>query len=458
MPQGRLRTDPDEATGPADVFPRAAERSSPHEENSARTLLNRDFVLLWQGQFVSQIGKQAFQVAMMFWLMEATGSATLMGLITMLSSLPGLIVGPIGGTFADRHSRKAILLASNLMRGVSVLGLAGLLVWRPESPGLLVAAFFFVSIFGGVMYAFFMPALTAAIPNLVPRSRLATANSLHQFSSQGALSLGQAAGGVLFGLLGAPVLLIVNGLGYLYAALCTLLVKIPQSLPKKERKTGQVFTGYMADTREGMRYVWRNPGMRDFLLTVAALNFFFMPVFVLLPFYVDGFLGAQAGAYGFLLALFGLGGLAGYALAGWLDLKGRGRGPLMVGSLIGTSVLFGAVGLVRELPLALACFFGIGLFTGLVNVLSTTVFQLSSPGEMRGRVMGLVLALSRAASPIGMGLGGLMGDLMGRNIPLIYGLCGGAPLLLCLLVSLRKPFREFIAWDGTRPVVPEASA
>jgi MFS transporter, DHA3 family, macrolide efflux protein len=444
MPPGRLRPAATEGAEPAGS---SLAVEGPSAEEGARKLLNRDFVLLWQGQLVSQIGKQSFQVAMMFWLKEATGSATLMGLIMMLSSLPGLIVGPVGGTFADRHPRKAIILGSDLLRGLSVLALAGLLVWRPQATGFSVAAFFFVSIFGGVLYAFFMPAIAASVPNLVPRARVSTANSLHQLSAQGALSLGQALGGILFGLLGAPVLLLIDGLSYLYAALCTLLVRIPQSLPKQNREAGQVLAGYLADTREGLRYIWRRPGLRDFLLSVAALNFFFMPVFVLLPFYVDDFLGAQAGAYGSLMALFGIGGLAGHVLAGLLHVKGRSRGLLILGSLVGTSVLFGAVGFVRELTLALACFFGIGVFTGLVNVFSTTLFQLSSPGEMRGRVMGLVLALSRAASPVGMGLGGLLGDLTGRNIPLIYALCGGAPLLLCLFVSLRMSFRELLAWE-----------
>ena len=82
-------------------------------------LLNRNFFLLWQGQLVSQTGNQVAIVAMLFWIEQTTDSASLVGLIMMVSALPSVLLGPIGGTFADHYSRRAIIVYSDLFSGLA---------------------------------------------------------------------------------------------------------------------------------------------------------------------------------------------------------------------------------------------------------------------------------------------------------------------------------------------------
>jgi DHA3 family macrolide efflux protein-like MFS transporter len=411
-------------------------------------LWNRNFTLLWSGQFVSQIGNQCFLVVTMFWTKEMTGSATIMGILTMLSSLPGLIVGPFAGTLADRHSRRAIVIGSDLVRCVILLAFTALLLHPGASKELLVSVLFAVATLNGFVTTLFFPAIQSLIPDLVSRDRVGAANSLNQLSARSAMSVGQAAGGVLYRLLGAPMLCLIDSATFLFSAAAASIIKMPP-LPQRESKEGlrHIFASYLGDTRAGLRYVWDRPGMRSFLASTASLNFFFMPLFVLLPFYVQDVLRSNVDAYGFLMGAFAAGSLSGSALTGVLHVTGKRRWHVISSALFATSTLFGILGLVRTLIPALACFFAIGVLTALINVFAITQFQMATPREMRGRVLSLVLTTSRAVAPIGMGLGGILGDAMRDSIPLIYVLCGVAALLITLLTSMGAGIRSFLSAD-----------
>jgi len=105
-------------------------------------LLNKNFVLLWQGQFVSMLGNQAYAIAMMFWIKHETGSAALVGMIMMASAIPGVLLGPLGGTYSDRHSRKKIIVWCDILSGLAVLTLAFLLFTTPDETDFLIVVLF----------------------------------------------------------------------------------------------------------------------------------------------------------------------------------------------------------------------------------------------------------------------------------------------------------------------------
>jgi len=118
--------------------------------------------------------------------------------------------------------------------------------------------------------------------------------------------------------------------------------------------------------------------------------------------------------------------------------------------VVGTGASFALAGLVR-LPLgALGLFFLVGALTGLINIVVMTLFQVSTPAEMRGRVMSLVIALAGAATPLGMALGGVLGDATAKNVPLVYGGAGAAIGLLGLASAGLGPIRDFLARDEAR--------
>ncbi len=409
-------------------------------------LLNRNFFLLWQGQSISQLGSQAFIIAMLFWIKHATGSAALMGLLQMLSTLPAVFLAPIGGAVADRYSRRKIIIFSDLLRGSAVLSLAGLMFMAPDATQVTLVWLFVVSIFVTVISTFFGPAISATIPDLVPKDQVAAANSLGQLSMQLSLFIGQGLGGTLFRLLGAPLLFLVNGVSYLYASASQTFVVIPQVIPDKNSAWKEQFLEFKRDILEGFRYVWHRGGLRETVFVSAFLGFFTAPIIVLLPFYVEDVLQARVDWYGFILAISGLGALLGYLFVGVVKFSGKVRGRMMMTFIILQAVGYGVLGLVKSPTTAMVLGFLGGFTSGFVTVNITTVVQITTPGEIRGRVFGLLAAISGSLAPIAMGLAGVVADLVNQNIPLIYVSCGAIMTLLSVLVSLSREFRGFLAY------------
>jgi MFS family permease len=413
-------------------------------------LMNRNFVLLWQGQFVSQLGSQAFAIAMMFWLKHATGSASMMGMVMMASMLPMVVLAPIGGTVADRFSRRRIIIASDLISGVGVVSFAAAMFLRPDATAFLVTWLFVVALAGGVVRAFFTPAISAAIPSIVPPQRVASANSLNEGSSQVSMLIGQALGGLLFRLLGAPVLFLIDGITYLVSAVSEMFIEIPQALLEEGMRWREAGRKVFSDLRDGLAHIRSQRGMPDLMAGAAVFNFFAMPFFVLLPFFVEDELGATPDWFGYLLAGMGAGGILGYVLAGSLRVSGHLRSALMIACLVGMALGMGAFGLVQSATAALALMLGVGVFQGFFQVGAITLLQLSTPESLRGRVFGVLHTLVMGLSPISMGLAGVVADLVDHDVRLIFVVCGAVMLATAAAAVLDRRLRDYLAWESQR--------
>ncbi|HJX28263.1 MAG TPA: MFS transporter [Thermoanaerobaculia bacterium] len=408
-------------------------------------LWNRNFTLLWIGQTVSHFGNPAFNIGAMFWMMKATGSASLMGLLATVSMLPGVLLAPFGGAFADRHSRIRIAVISDLIAGLAVLAFA-LMVWlRPDDQSVVIPLLFAVSLILGLVRAFFGPAVQAALPDLVPAEKLAAANSMNQLAFQASIFSGQALGGVLYTFLGAPALFLIDALSYLFATGCT--AAIPRDTPPAAVSDEKIhpFRQLLNDTGEGVRYVWSNTGMRDFVLMASLINFLAAPAFILFPFFVDRYMKVGAQWYGFIVAGISVGSVLGFILAGSLPLKGAQRGRALLAAMVMYPIFASLLVFLRSpIPVVLAVGAS-GIAVGFINVFFITSLQRSTPAELRGRVMGFLGTLSAGLMPLGMALGGVAGDLTDKNVPLVIGVCAALALLVIIVLGFRRPCREFLA-------------
>jgi MFS transporter, DHA3 family, macrolide efflux protein len=429
----------------APVSSQPAPEPQPAAAGPPDRLWNRSFFLFWLGQTISQLGNPAFSIGAMLWMKDATGSASLMGLLMTASSLPALLLSPFGGTFADRHSRVGIMVWSDVAAGIAVLVFTTAIWLRPADTGLVIPLLFGVAVALGIIRAVFHPAVGALVPDLVSKEKLPAANSLTQLSVQASIFAGQAVGGILYKAFGPALLFCIDGVSYLIAAVCTLF--IPRDRPRQRAAPVEAhsFRHFLTETADGFRYVWAQKGLRDVLLTAALLNFLAAPGLVLFPFYVDLYLGAEASWYGYLMAGLSVGVVVGFVGAGALRLTGRARVQGVLGSFILYPFFFGSLVFWRSpLPALVAVFLG-GLTTGFVNVYLIALAQGSTPAELRGRVMAFLGLLTGGLMPLGMALGGFAGDLTNKNVPLVFGVCAVLAMLNVLLLASRRHAREYLA-------------
>jgi len=418
-------------------------------------LWNRSFTLLWQGQLISSMGKNAFALAALLWLKDATGSGTLSGLITGLAMLPMVVLGPVAGVFVDRVNRGRLIAWTDVAGGVLVSAAAAVFFLTPESRLLLLVAVFVVSLGTGLLDTFSQPSIGACIPDLVPQDKLEAANGLNLTGIHVAFLLAQGAAGILYRLLGAPLLVAVNAAAYLWAGFSELGIKTPDR-GRPLAPGGHPFRAFLAEMVEGVRYVWQHRGLRTLLAVYTVLNFFVTPLLALIAFFVQDFLGLGPEWTGYLYACYGGGGLAGFAVAGAVPVRGRSRGALVGTATIAQSATVVLMLLLPGTACQIVLFALAGVLGGLVNVHVMTLIQTAAPPELRGRVQSLSNTLSVAVMPVGMALAGVLFDATGGNFWLVIGVPGALMFVASCLALLSPQYRSFLAETAGPPRLANA--
>lgn len=397
-------------------------------------LWNRDFLNLWQGQFVSACGDVVYSVALGFWILERTGSSALMGTLIAVSSLPRIVVSPFAGVWVDRSDRRTLLIAADLIRGVAVVGV-GLLALAGR---LSIPAVFGAGVLIGLCGAFFSPALSSSLPDLVPRDRLVQANSVFGMIQTSTGIIGNAGGGFLYQAIGAPLLFVANGVSYLFSSLMLAFTRIPPIVRTTSRAS------FFAELGAGFRFVWRWAGLRALFLVASVLNFFAsIGGILLLPlFQRSERLGP--GRYGVAMACLTAGMLGGLVLTSALRVRPalRFRVFLLCGLVL--AAMFGIVPFV-SFPVLIAAVVIAGVTNAVANTLIASTVQLAVPQEMRGKAFALMGALSMGLTPIAMALGGVLGDIL--PIPLVIGGAFAAVFVSFAASAASGDLRRFVCTD-----------
>lgn len=399
-----------------------------------RSLKERNFAYLWGGQLLSRIGDFVYQIVLAWWILEKTGSATLMASVLVFAFAPTIIFSLMGGVAVDRYPRIQIMIASDLVSGVAVC-LIATLAWLDNMQIWHVYA---LSLMLGIVDAFFQPAYAATIPNIVPEEDLPSANSLTSLSIQAGRIAGPALGAALIAFGGITFAFVINGLTFFISVAFLLpLLKVESSAGAKEAEENQ---SLLVNFKDGIQTVFAAPWLWISIAVFTLSNVTLAgPYSVTLPFLVKDHLGADVGTLGLFYSLFA----TGYVVGGiWLGGQSRirQRGRLIYGGLIVAGIMLLAFGLpVGIVGLAIAALInGAALEVG--GLAWTNTLQELVPREKLGRVVSVDSVGSFALVPIGYGLTGWATEFLGA--PLIFILGGGLTALTALCALYHPAIRS----------------
>ncbi|MEM7080107.1 MAG: MFS transporter [Pseudomonadota bacterium] len=406
---------------------------------------NRNFLLLWQGQIVSQIGTQLFSLALLYWVLETTGSATLMGLILMAAALPGALLGPFAGTLADNFSRKWLMVWSDVVRGLVALAFVYVLWWGES--GWALPTLFAAQVIFGICNSIFTPAVNATIPELVTRDRLTSANSLLQGANSLTTTASFSLGGFLYAAVGAAWLFAINGISYLLSALSESFIRVEQKLPNQRMSRSNALAKFRHDTWEGILYVWGNRGLRILVGMLALINFVLVPTAIGIPILVKDFLGRGPEFLGIMGACQALGSLVGFIVMAVVKIAPAERPYIILLGMVasGGSIVLLGLTTIPLLTLPVLALFGFTL--PLINVNIISLMQGTTPSATRGRVMGVMATVVLGLIPLSQGISGIVIDALDQNIPAIYVAVGLAFVALVLTSAINADFRRYLATD-----------
>jgi MFS family permease len=372
------------------------------------------------GQSVSLIGTWMQMAAQSWLVLSLTGSATALGVIIALQTLPVLVLGPYGGVVADRVDKRRLMVILQGAMGVQalilgVLTVSGVVrVWEIGALAVLL----------GLNNAFENPARQAFMLELVGSESLRNAVSLNSVLVNVARVIGPAVAGVLIATVGEGPCFLLNAASFVavIGSLATLERSAIHPSPPSGRRPGQL--------REGLRYVRRTPELGVPLAMMALVGALAYEFQVTLPVMAKQGLHVGATGYGFMTAAMGVGAVVGGL---FVATKGRTGLPTLVLAASAFGVVLGAACVAPNLPTELVALALAGGASISFMATGNTTLQLSAAPDMRGRVMSLWFVAFQGSTPIGGPIVGWVMAQAGARAGL--GL-GGATCLLTALMGL----------------------
>src|SRR5579864_2978276 len=378
----------------------------------------RDFRLMWFGACMSSIGTWMQIVAQGWLIYRLSHSAFLLALDQFLAGVPIFLFSLIGGVVADRAERRKILLGSQYVQ----MTCAAVLTVLIATGHIHVWHMLCLSFVSGLAQAFGGPAYQALIPSLVDREDMPNAIALNSIQFNTAVTVGPAIAGLALAKLGEQWCFGLNALSFL-APIVSLSMIRARYLPEKTTES------ILASLKQGIKFVRRQGSMEALIVLAFCMTALAMPMRTYIPVFVKDIFHRGPETYGNLLSLMGIGSICGsLGVASMGNIRHKGRFAITTLMCLGGAISVFALS--RSLPLSYATLVIVGTSMMAVFATVTSLVQLITTNEMRGRVMSVYNCAFRGGMPMGNLLTGWLVPMF--TAPVVLGVNG----LLLILVAL----------------------
>jgi len=397
-----------------------------------RSLHVRNYRLYFTAQLISVSGTWMQAIAQAWLVLHLTGSGVDLGVVTGLQFLPILVFGPFGGLVADRVDKRRLLFCTQAAGGVLavVLGLLDVThlvaLWQVYALALLL----------GVVNLFDNPARQTFVMEMVGREDTPNAVSLNTVVMNASRVIGPAVGGLVIVGVGLAACFFVNAASYLAVLIGLAMMRSAELYPTEPvpRTKGQV--------RDGFRFVWRTPPLRNTLVALAIIGVFAYNFQVTLALLAKTTFHGGAGTYSLLTSAMGVGAVVGGLLAAH---RARPTARLLQGLAVVFGLLLGAVALAPTLVVATVLIVVMGAASIGFIATANASLQLESDPAMRGRVMALYAMAFLGSTPIGAPLVGAIAQWTSPRAAL------GTGALATVRAAAALAWRHEAAGRGSRP-------
>ncbi|MBY4897077.1 MFS transporter [Cupriavidus sp. AU9028] len=387
------------------------------------------FWSVFSGQALSLIGSALTQFVLLWWITDTTGSLSALATAGMAALLPQALLAPLGGTLADRYSRRIIMIVADV---ISALCMAVLIALFLTGDVDLTHVYVMMAI-RSAMQAFQSPAAAASVAMLVPRPFLTRAAGLNQAVQSMTVVAAAPLGAFALGVMPIGWALAIDVATAIAGIVPLLFVAIPQPSVRTVPR-GALAVSLWAEFREGVALVWSSPGLRPLYAVLAGVVLVIMPAFTLVPLLVKDHFGGGAAEVALMEGLSGVGMLLGGLLVAAMAPRRH-----IVWILFGFAASCLSLALTALVPrdmfgAAITWWFLCGVTFVFGNAPLMALLQAVVPHHLQGRALSLLNAIMGLAAPVSLAVVSPLGEIIDvSTLFVVIGVSGAAVSLSGLL-------------------------